>query len=138
MKIRQGFVSNSSSSSFCLYGVMIEESEIKEALIEKGFVTEEELSDGIYEYLDEWNFKYNLKQKGLSEEEIAKKLIERPLVGFDYENIDGEYHFIGIAWKDIKDDETGAEFKAKIEKKMKEIFGENTVCDTHEEAWYPC
>jgi len=116
MKIRQGFVSNSSSSSFCLYGIEIEECEIKEALIEKGYATEEDLSEGLYEWLDEWSFEYDLKQKGLPKEEIAKRLANRPLAGFEYECMDGEYHWMGISWKNIGDKETGAEFKEKIEK----------------------
>ena len=135
MKIRQGFVSNSSSSSFCLYGVSLEEDEMKEALIEKGYATEEDLSEGLYEWLDEWSFEYNLKEKGLSKEEIAEKLANRPLAGFEYESMEGDYHWIGISWKNIKDDETGAEFKALIDKKMKEIFGEDIECGTHQQAW---
>jgi len=138
MKIRQGFVSNSSSSSFCLYGITMDEWDMKEALIKQGIATEEELSDGLYEYLDDWSFKYDLKQKGLSEEEIAVKLAERPLSDFEYESINGEYHYIGISWRNIKDDETGAEFKARIDKKMTEVFGEDAKCSTYEEAWYPC
>ena len=138
MKIRQGFVSNSSSSSFCIYGISMDEWEMKEALIKKGIATEDELADGLYEYLDDWSFKYDLKQKGLSEEEIDAKLAERPLSDFEYESIMGECHYLGIAWRNIKDDETGAEFKARIEAKMKEIFGDEVECSTYEEAWMPC
>lgn len=138
MKIRQGFVSNSSSSSFCIYGISMDECEMKDALVEKGIATEDELSDGFYEYLSTWSFEYDLEQKGLSVEKIAEKLANRPLNGFEYESINGDAHFLGISWCNIKDDETGAEFKARIDKKMKEIFGEDVECSTHEEAWYPC
>lgn len=136
MKIRQGFVSNSSSSSFCMYGVYFDyESDISEALIEKGLATKEELSDGVYDFFDDWSFKYNLKKKGLSEEEIKAKMTERPCEGFAYESIVGECHFIGINWNHIQDDETGAEFKARIEKGIKEIFGDEVSCSTHIETW---
>jgi len=135
MKIRNGFVSNSSSSSFCIYGVCMDECDMIDAFVEKDLATAEELSDGLYEYLDDWSFKYNLKQDGLSEEEIEAKLADRPLNGFEYESIMGECHFLGISWSNIKDDETGAEFKARIDAKMKDLFGEDTKCSTHKEAW---
>jgi len=135
MKIRQGFVSNSSSSSFCIYGISMDKSDMMDALIKKGIATEDDLSDGLYEYLDDWSFKYDLKQKGLSEKEIEAKLADRPLADFEYESICGECHYLGISWSNIKDDETGAEFKARIDTKMKEIFGDEAVCSTHEEAW---
>ncbi len=138
MKIRQGFVSNSSSSSFCIYGITMDEWDMKDALIKKGIATEEDLSEGLYEYLDDWSFKYDLKQKGLSEEEIEKKLANRPLADFKYESINGDCHFIGVPWRNIKDDETGADFKARIDAKLAEIFGDDATCKTYEEAWYPC
>lgn len=135
MKIRKGFVSNSSSSSFCLYGVCIDESEMVKAFIKKGYGTEEDFEESIYEWLDDWSFEYDLKQKGLSKEEIEVKLDDRPLSGFEFEDMMGYSQFLGIAWNHIKDDETGAEFKARIEAKMKDIFGEDTECSTHAEAW---
>ncbi len=138
MKIRQGFVSNSSSSSFCIYGVYKEESEMIDAFIAKGWGTEDEFADGVGEWLWDCSSTYQLKEKGFSEKEIEEKLASRPLKDFDYQNVNGECHYLGIGWSDIKDDETGAEFKARIDAQMKELFGEDTVCCTHEEAWYPC
>ena len=136
MKIRQGFVSNSSSSSFCIYGVSKEESEIIDALVAKG-APEEEFEDGVYEYLDTWSYDWHKKEGKLTDEDKAKfeGRFLHPDDGFEYESIMGECHFIGISWKNINDDETGAEFKARIEAKMTELFGEDTECSTHEEAW---
>jgi hypothetical protein len=110
-----------------------------EALIKKG-APEEDFEDGLYEYMDTWSYNRKKERDELTEEDIAKyeNRFFKPEEGFEYENIDGEAHFIGIPWRNIKDDETGAEFKARIEAKMKELFGDDVKCGTHEEAWYPC
>lgn len=135
MKIRTGFVSNSSSSSFCIYGICKSEDEIKEALIENGIATEEELEDGLYDYFDEWSYIYNLTQNGVSEEEAKQKSSERPFADFEVYHPYDDY-YLGIPWSAIRDDETGAQFKKKIEDKMRELFGNDSECDTHQEAWH--
>ena len=100
MKIRIGFVSNSSTSSFLIYGVCIDNVDI----------------DEIEEAMDAMN------------------------VLFDTHNPYGENTYIGISWEEVKDDETGAQFKARVQKAV------NTVLDkvgyegerefsTHEEAY---
>lgn len=138
MKIRQGFVSNSSSSSFCIYGICKESYDIEEILKAKG-VTDEELVDGVSEYFDDWSYKWRLKDKGLSEEEIQKKCDERVTIrGMDIHHpYDGECGaFIGQSWSSINDDETGAEFKARIEKEIKAFFGDDAECSTYKEEWH--
>lgn len=138
MKIRNGFVSNSSSSSFCIYGICTEEDKIKEALISKGFATEEELDDGISEYLEIWGYE-SRKQKGtLTPEDIQNN--ERKFFKAE-ENFVGrspgesDYVYLGVPWHLIRDDETGKQFKERIENKLKQLF-ENVKCSTHSEAWY--
>lgn len=110
MKIRKGFVSNSSSTSFCIYGVCFEDVDDVIELHKKLFnreLTDDEL-DEVYELADE----------------IAGKLeLECHSPGDDY-------YYFGRSWSDIKDDETGKQFKENIEKKL----GLN--CATHEESWY--
>jgi hypothetical protein len=139
MKIRTGFVSNSSSSSFCIYGINKSEKEIKEALLSKGFATEEDLVDGVSEYF--YNFTYQCKeQRGtLTEEEKAEdaERIFRKADGWLFESnpYDSNYSYLGLPWSFIKDDETGAQFKEKIEGKMKQLFGEDVKCATYEECW---
>jgi len=142
MKIRNGFVSNSSSSSFCLYGLCIDESEIRDALIAKGEV----LTEDEQEYLGEYfYYPYSYQKRKDNEEELteedkrAEAKFFSPDDGFTYEDVDGYQQFIGIEWKDIKDDETGAEFKKRVENKLKELFPDKKIeCSTHEHAWYPC
>jgi hypothetical protein len=113
MKIRNGFVSNSSSSSFLLYGVY--------------------LDDGS-EAVDGYNF---LVRKGLVEEPEVDSIHE--LYGvFDLEIHApwGEEVYIGLSWDEVGDDETGREFKERAERLIKRIMPKYTGSfDTHEHAW---
>ena len=111
MKLRNGFVSNSSTSSFLIYGVCFESSDdLYDAL-----KLDEEPEGGV------WDIIYELEDElGLA--------VELPYEG-DY----GVY--IGESWSSVKDDETGAEFKARIEKKLKEKFGDDIKFGTYAEAW---
>jgi len=108
MKVRNGFVSNSSTSSFLIYGVCLEESELLDLL-------------GLDEDADVWDVLEEL------EEELEMDY---------YSPYDWGEHFIGLSWDTVGDAETGAQFKAKIEKKLKEKFGDDIKCDTHEGAWH--
>jgi len=93
MKIRNGFVSNSSSSSFCIYGIKI-----------KG------------------------REKEGRAEEIGLE------AHYGDSNLGDNYLYIGRSWCNIGDNETGAQFKKDIEKKIKDAFGIDK-CSTIEEAW---
>ena len=52
MKIRRGFVSNSSSCSFCIYGVSIEPQKLCEKLVENGIELTKEDKEDIYDWFD--------------------------------------------------------------------------------------
>lgn len=125
MKIRNGFVSNSSSSSFCMFGTTVDRSEVRD-LIRKANVTlqdhEQDLDSlrlyelrEILEYNDELKF-----PKGLS--------VWRP------EGSDRLY--IGKSWSSVKDDQTGKQFKDDVQADLKQFFGKDMSCTTHSEAWY--
>ena len=102
MKIRSGFVSNSSSSSFLIYGTVVDQSNIPEDC------------DG-YDYLEE-------------------KLKDSDMVIHSPSNYD--CYYIGKSWETIGDDETGKQFKDRIEKVLKEKLGNDIKCYTCSQAWY--
>lgn len=109
MKTRLGFVSNSSSSSFCLYGTYV---------------------DNIEEICNKFDIEWSEDECWDSIEKIKEKLSSFCCM------IDGEcceYMYLGQEWESIGDDETGGEFKARVEAQLKEVLGENITCSTHTE-----
>jgi hypothetical protein len=112
MKIRKGFVSNSSTSSFMIYGTYFEES-----------VFEDKYCDGNDAY-DSFN---TLLEKVES--------LGHDTNGLLYEFTD-DYIYVGYSWDSINDDETGKEFKNRVEKTLKYMFDESIELDTHNEAYY--
>ena len=116
MKIRSGFVSNSSSSSFLIYGVSLENCEVL-SILKNMDKFKDEYEDNI---------------------DVCEEL--RAL--FNDSNIDVECsndynYFIGASWSEVKDDETGKEFKDRVEKKIVEVFGDvEFTFGTHKEAWF--
>jgi len=48
-----------------------------------------------------------------------------------------QYIYIGMSWDKIKDDETGRQFKDRVESLIKDCLANQTiVCETLESAWY--
>jgi hypothetical protein len=92
MKIRQGFVSNSSSSSFLIYGVCV-------------------------------GGNCDLRNRC----DKLKLTCKQPIYTDDM--------YIGRSWSEVKDDETGEQFKKRVEKELTEFFGKETKCETLEAAW---
>jgi hypothetical protein len=115
MKLRSGFVSNSSTSSFLIYGTCFEGTyDLYERLGIKDETEEDEYSDQAYEVLSKL------------EEELG---LEHHAPDYD------DYIYLGKSWDKVGDNETGAEFKARIEKILKDKFGDDIELDTHEFAW---
>jgi hypothetical protein len=108
MKIRNGFVSNSSSSSFCIYGAVIDE-----GILKKSHPEEEEgnLGNAMENLLQGTNLIYSFGPKW-------------------YAGV-----VVGRNFTSIKDDETGAQFKKSVEDKIAELFGEGIGCEAMEEGW---
>ena len=108
MKERNGWVSNSSTSSFCIFGVCCDD-------IDRG--AEKDEGDDCY----------------LSWDEIHEKLRELD-ARFELEDIDGT-KFVGIPFTTIKDDETGSQFKKNVAVAISKVLGRDIKCDTYMEAW---
>jgi len=119
MKIRQGFVSNSSTTSFCIYGIAFETDVLAAEMLDKFNISEDEFNDKYYGSL------YELMEKEMDD-----------IDGFEWHEPDySDTFYIGRSWALVRNNETGAEFKAKIEKILKEKFGDDIEFSTLEEAW---
>jgi hypothetical protein len=125
MKVRVGFVSNSSSSSFLIYGISMSESKIVDMMKEmfpedvKEYCTCDEDSS----YRDDiW--------------EICEVLTDKLGEGFEFHRPDenGDV-YVGKSLTRQKDEETGAEFKASVDVAIKKIFGDESKPDYLAEAW---
>jgi regulator of sigma D len=111
MKIRQGFVSNSSSSSFCIYGRIIDKTQAETIL-------------------DKIKFDYS----NYSHLEEALQNIDNRWDAYDRCEI--ERYTVGIALSSMEDDETLGQLKKEVENKFNELLGDGEPCAIHEDGWY--
>jgi len=116
MKLRIGFVSNSSASSFCIYGAEVSSCD-EVALIKK---VQEAFPDATI-------------RVGYGMADICETLQSKTALEFHSTEC-GCY--IGKSWCNIGDEETGKQFKATVEAAIKKFFGDDIKCGTIEEAWY--
>ena len=131
MKIRSGFVSNSSTSSFLIYGVALDPSEA-EKLLNKAKKAAAKAATAEAEEEDE-------EEDEDEEDSELYETLEEALEGTDLEMHypDGyDAYYIGASWSGVKDDETGRQFKQRIEDQLEQVFGKKLKCGTHEEAYY--
>ena len=110
MRYRYGFVSNSSSSSFCIYGVNLKDYDDKydfDAIMKK------------FECEDDYELDTKFENEGL----------------YVSHGPDGEGFYVGRQWRSIGDDETGADLKGEVQLKLNDIVGKEVKCSTIQEEW---
>ena len=120
MKIRNGFVSNSSSSSFCIYGSSFDMDEFSKLAEKLGLKADAVDDDDEFDF-DEYD------------------AVERACAKFNLEvhmPSESDTFYVGRSLTDIKDNETGKEFKDSVKKNLKELFGRKIDCEYCEESWY--
>jgi hypothetical protein len=166
MKTRIGFVSNSSSSSFCIYGYELPVPRLRYSdswseVIRLYKTIQDKYPDIFNKFVNkitanEAGNRYDKKEllllsklNNLSYEDACKlfedeyceeSLIEGLLedLGLSIFNMMGEYEYVGRSWDTVRDDETGLQFKNSIESVIHNLFGADKKCVSIEEAWQDC
>jgi hypothetical protein len=147
MKIRSGLVSNSSTCSFHIYGAIVKDINFNIDTL----VAAREANPEKWEELLK-HFKYNKKLYPLlkrihdldpDEEEVVEDYINGYKenfysVLFDVTLYRADYEeYIGADPVSMDLDETRRQFEERIDKTVKQLLGEDTVCDYHAEE-YSC
>jgi hypothetical protein len=129
MKIRSGFVSNSSSSSFLIYGTTLDAGEV--STIVKKMCDEGKCKD----------YEGKLVQFEDIDGEELYSLVEYLKLpkGIDVHSPSySDVVYVGASWDTVKDDETGKEFKNRVFETLKEagLNIKKNELDTLAESWY--
>ena len=132
MKIRNGFVSNSSASSFLIYGIEIDSEELFKMMKKTHPQEVKELyEDDDADDIDDGEGAYDLFEKLVPYDYNDKDRLS-------YDSPDSGTVYLGRSWDQVKDDETGKQFKERTVADIRKLIGDKKVkFDTHEFAWMP-
>jgi len=144
MKTRKGFVSNSSTTSFFIYGVNLDIS--GEELIKK---IQENISEELKQLVlnknnelaqeAKWRKEYDSFDKYMEQHDDWYELFSdlgKVVKGVTVEQPPDGSIYIGVDTDSIKEDETGKEFKERIKVLIKSLLGEDIDgFGYHSEAW---
>lgn len=125
MRVRTGFVSNSSSSSFLIFG--------------RGFSSEGELILALGISEQEAEEKYlDADGKEALEEVLGKDRFKELLTDNGIKFIRGadDDVYVGASWDTVRGDETGNQFRERVQQVLNQIFPDKQECKTEKEAWY--
>lgn len=122
MKIRNGFVSNSSSSSFCIYGIILEKNQAIDLLLKLDPETDTDFYKNNRTH-------YVSESIGCCFRDKKSKLITKTTSDGD------DCVYIGRAYKTIEPEETGKQFQDKVKEDLKSL-GISKEPFTIEEAFY--
>jgi len=133
MKIRNGFVSNSSSSSFCIFGCSVDKNDFLKIFKKDILENIENKQDSDEDYRDEDWFD---EQENIYEilEDIEKKWEKEHLKT----HIPGEddYIYLGFSFENIPEDAVWGEWEKSRTDILKKILdNENLTCSILEGCW---
>jgi hypothetical protein len=143
MKIRKGFVSNSSTSSFLIYGTAIDSEDRDVILINeiKKLKTIEEFKS-VYKYTDEEIYNI-IHQENQTVDQIIKKITEEYEDKWEDLKYDSDLfvgtsdvgYYIGKSPQSVPNDITFGDWKKQIEEETSKLLGKKVKCSWIEEAW---
>lgn len=144
MKTRIGFVSNSSTTSFCIYGVRIHQRDII-PLFQESYKNNPDYWKIIDDYIKKSNLAYEgnllLELKRVingedgshkyddDEFEYIQLFLENVAELDIYNDYDNSIIYIGARVTNKEKDETLSEFGKNIEDKILKVFGKNIPCE---------
>jgi len=126
VKIRFGFVSNSSTTSFCIFGASFTPDDMKQAL---KILYPRPINIPTIDSLD-----VDEEDEDFDHYEAMKKISNALGLIFSQLGYDCDEYVLGRNYDSIKDDETGKQFKDSTKEKIEPIKPNVTV-SWHEGAW---